>query len=107
MGCYGYFRPTSPRMDAFAAQGVRFARHVSQAPYTLPSFTSIITGQFGTTHKVLANPSGQNHNFPVAVDDHTPVLADVFRAAAAASKVEVGLSVGAERLTTPSDDLTH
>ena len=45
MGCYGYFRPTSPRMDAFAAQGVRFARHVSQTPYTLPSFTSLVTGQ--------------------------------------------------------------
>ncbi|HET7767785.1 MAG TPA: sulfatase [Chloroflexota bacterium] len=107
MGCYGYFRPTSPRMDAFAAQGVRFAKHVSQAPYTLPSFTSIITGQFGTTHKVLANPSGQNHNFPVAVDDHTPVLADVFRAAGEPIKYEVGRYVGGGSLTASFDNLIN
>ena len=107
MGCYGYFRPTSPRMDAFAGQGVRFARHVSQAPYTLPSFTSIITGQFGTTHKVLANPSGQNHNFPVAVDDHTPVLADVFRAAGEPIRIETGRYVGGGTMTASFDNLIN
>jgi arylsulfatase A-like enzyme len=111
LGCYGYFRPTSPRIDAFARQGVRFARHVSQAPYTLPSFTSIITGQFGTTHTVLANPSGQNHNFPVAVDDRTPVLADVFRAAGDAIggsiRIEHGRYVGGGTLTASFDNLIN
>jgi arylsulfatase A-like enzyme len=53
LGCHGYFRATSPHIDRFAAEGVRFATHTSQAPYTLPSFTSLITGQFGTTHKYL------------------------------------------------------
>jgi arylsulfatase len=107
MGSYGYFRPTSPRMDQFAAQGVRFANHVSQAPYTLPSFTSLITGQFGTTHKVLANPSGQNHNFPVAVDDHTPVLADLFRAAGAPVEIAHGRYVGGGTLTASFDNLAN
>ncbi|HEU5316428.1 MAG TPA: sulfatase [Chloroflexota bacterium] len=107
MGCYGYFRPTSPRIDAFAAQGVRFARHVSQAPYTLPSFTSIITGQYGTTHKVLANPSGQNHNFPVAVDDRTPVLADVFRLPRGPLQIEHGRYVGGGALTASFDNLIN
>jgi len=105
LGCDGYFRPTSPRIDAFAAEGVRFARHVSQALYTLPSFTSIVTGQFGTTHKVLANPSGQNHNFPVAVDDHTPMLADVFRAAGEPVRIEHGRYVGGGTLTASFDNL--
>ena len=111
LGCYGYFRPTSPRIDDFAKQGVRFANHVSQAPYTLPSFTSIITGQYGTTHKVLANPSGQNHNFPVAVDDRTPVLADVFRAAGDARgggvRIEHGRYVGGGTLTASFDNLIN
>ena len=107
LGCYGYFRPTSPRIDAFAAQGVRFADHVSQAPYTLPSFTSIITGQFGTTHKVLANPSGQDHNFSVAVDDHTPVLADLFRATGSPVRIEHGRYTGGGTLTASFDNLAN
>jgi arylsulfatase A-like enzyme len=107
LGCHGYFRPTSPRIDAFASQGVRFTNHVSQAPYTLPSFTSLVTGQFGTTHKVLANPSGQNHNFPVAVDDHTPVLADLFRAAGEPVRIEHGRYVGGGTLTASFDNLAN
>jgi arylsulfatase len=105
MGCYGYFRPTSPRLDRFAAEGVRFDQHVSQAPYTLPSFTSLVTGQFCTTHGVLANPSGQNHNFPVAVDDHTPVLADVFRAAGPPVQIAHGRYVSGGTLTASFDNL--
>ena len=107
LGCHGYFRPTSPRIDTFAAEGVRFATHVSQAPYTLPSFTSIVTGQFGTTHKVLANPSGQDHNFPVGVDDHTPVLADLFRAAGEPVRIEHGRYVGGGTLTASFDNLAN
>ena len=83
------------------------ANHVSQAPYTLPSFTSLVTGQFGTTHKVLANPSGQNHNFPVAVDDHTPVLADLFRAAGEPVRIEHGRYVGGGTLTASFDNLAN
>jgi arylsulfatase A-like enzyme len=105
MGCYGYFRPTSPRLDRFAGEGVRFDQHVSQAPYTLPSFTSLVTGQFGTTHGVLANPSGQNHNFPVAVDDHTPVLADLFRAAGPPVQIAHGRYVSGGTLTASFDNL--
>jgi len=107
LGCHGYFRPTSPRIDRFAAEGVRCAAHVSQAPYTLPSFTSLITGQFGTTHKVLANPSGRNHNFPAAVDDHTPVLADHFRAAGEPVRIEHGRYTGGGTLTASFDNLVN
>jgi arylsulfatase A-like enzyme len=107
LGCYGYFRPTSPRIDRFAAEGVRFANHISQAPYTLPSFTSLITGQFGTTHKVLANPSGRHPNFAVALDDTTPVLADLFRAAGEPVRIESGRYVSGGMLTASFDNLVN
>ncbi len=107
LGCYGYFRSTSPRIDRFAAEGVRFHNHVSQAPYTLPSFTSLVSGQFGTTHKVLANPSGQNPNFPVALDDTTPVLADLFRAAGPPIEIADGRYVGGGTLTASFDNLAN
>lgn len=107
LGCHGYFRPTSPRIDRFAAEGVRFANHVSQAPYTLPAFTSLVSGQFGTTHKVLANPSGRHPNFAVALDDETPVLADLFRAAGPPVQIAHGRYVGGGTLTASFDNLVN
>lgn len=107
LGCHGYFRPTSPRIDRFAAEGVRFAHHISQAPYTLPAFTSLVTGQFGTTHKVLANPSGQHPNFPVALDDDTPVLADLFRAAGPPIEIAHGRYAAGGTLTASFDNLAN
>ena len=53
LSVYGYPRPTSPAIDAFARRAVRFDWAVSQAPYTLPSQTSILTGLYPSTHRVL------------------------------------------------------
>ncbi len=60
LGCYGYFRDTSPSIDAFAAESVRFDRAVAAAPTTLPSHMSIMTGLFVHQHGVIGNhPSGR------------------------------------------------
>ena len=53
LSCYGNPRPTSPHFDAFAATGTRFAWAFSQAPYTLPSQASIVTGLYPESHGVL------------------------------------------------------
>lgn len=50
LGCYGYRPPTSPRIDAFAAQGVRFTRAWATSPWTLPSHASMFTGLYPDTH---------------------------------------------------------
>jgi arylsulfatase A-like enzyme len=52
LGCYGYPRPTSPRIDAFARQGVRFGQAISQAPWTTPSHTSLLTSRYPSSHHV-------------------------------------------------------
>jgi len=52
LGCYGYTRPVSPRIDAFARQAVRFRRTVAQSPWTRPSVTTILTGLLPRTHGV-------------------------------------------------------
>ncbi|MGE0352466.1 MAG: sulfatase [Gemmatimonadales bacterium] len=46
LSAYGYERPTTPELERFAAQGVRFAHALSTAPWTLPSHASIFTGRF-------------------------------------------------------------
>ncbi|HKD17905.1 MAG TPA: sulfatase [Thermoanaerobaculia bacterium] len=42
----GYKRNTTPNLDALAARGVRFDRVVAQAPYTLPSYASMLTSRY-------------------------------------------------------------
>ena len=46
LGAYGYERATSPNIDALlAAQGVMLERAYAQAPWTLPSAASYLTGR--------------------------------------------------------------
>jgi arylsulfatase A-like enzyme len=53
LGCYGYGRPTSPALDELAADGTLFLNTYSQAPYTLASHMTMLTGEFPTTHRVF------------------------------------------------------
>jgi arylsulfatase A-like enzyme len=46
LGVYGYARPTSPNLDAFAAGAVVFERAWAQAPNTPRSFPSLLTGRY-------------------------------------------------------------
>jgi choline-sulfatase len=52
LGCYGYARPVSPRIDAFAREAVRFQHTVAQSSWTRPSITTILTGLLPRTHGV-------------------------------------------------------
>jgi arylsulfatase len=46
LSAYGYERPTSPAIDALAARGVLFENHWAQAPNTIWSVPSYMTGRF-------------------------------------------------------------
>jgi len=45
LGCYGYARPTSPRIDRLARAGTLYRHNYSQACWTLPSMVSLMTGR--------------------------------------------------------------
>lgn len=51
LGCYGYARPTSPRLDAFAREGVLFERAFSQSSWTKPAVASLFTSHYPSTHQ--------------------------------------------------------
>lgn len=53
LSSYGYARATSPRIDAFAREGVRFARTLAQKGRTSPSVATITTGTYPHTHGLL------------------------------------------------------
>ena len=62
MGAYGYGRPTTPCMDAFAKEAVVFENHMAAAIPTHPSFTTFNTGQYSITHGIVAH--GGTHDIP-------------------------------------------
>jgi arylsulfatase A-like enzyme len=50
LSCYGYRHHSSPHIDALAVRGTLFANCVSQAPWTLPAASSIVTSLYPSTH---------------------------------------------------------
>jgi arylsulfatase A-like enzyme len=53
LGCYGYERDTTPALDRLARErAVRFTRAVAEAPWTLPSHVTMLSGLHPLTHGV-------------------------------------------------------
>jgi len=73
LGCYGYPRPTSPHLDALAAESVVFDDVTSPAPWTLPAHASLLTGLY-PSHHTLKTPERM---LPASV----ATLADLFASA--------------------------
>lgn len=53
LGCYGHSRPTSPHLDAFAAQAVRFTHAYSTSSFTPPTHASLLTSRYVGDHGLL------------------------------------------------------
>ena len=46
LSCYGYDRPTTPRIDSLAGEGTLFERCISECPWTFPSYAAMFTGRY-------------------------------------------------------------
>lgn len=57
LGWGGSELPTSPRLDALAAQGVRFTQAITQAPWTKPSVGTLFTGLTPSAHEATGRYS--------------------------------------------------
>ena len=55
LGSYGYAAARTPRLDALARSGLRFARAATVVPLTLPAHSSLLTGTFPSWHGVRDN----------------------------------------------------
>lgn len=53
LSCYGYSKPTSPSLDAFAADATLFRYAVSPAQWTVPVHASLFTGLYPSSHNTL------------------------------------------------------
>ncbi len=72
---YGNPRLTSPNLDRLAGEGVRFSHFYSVAPWTAPSYSTLMTSEFPSLHGVtlMWRPGDR------LLDPDTPVLAEIFK----------------------------
>lgn len=75
LGCYGYFRPTSPNIDRIAEEGVLFSAYYASAIATGPAFTSLITGRSALKHGYYITP--WNTPNVEQLDSNIPTAAEV------------------------------
>ena len=50
LGCYGYHRNTSPRIDEFAKDAIKFEETMSTCSWTSPSIASLFTSLYVSSH---------------------------------------------------------
>lgn len=72
LGAYGYGRDTSPAVDAFAREGVRFTAARSQAGCTFPSANSILTSRSPAAFLGQANDA-------LGIPASIPTLAEILQ----------------------------
>jgi len=79
LGCYGYPRPTSPRIDALAEEAVLFERAFATMATTFPSHLSMLTGLYPHQHGHTSNRGAVTA--PFAPEEGRRSLAEALTAA--------------------------
>jgi len=81
LGAYGYPKPTTPALDALAADSDRYSRAVSSSPWTLPSHASLLTGLHPSQHGAHStHPDSPQHDAWALPAEHD-TIAEVLSAA--------------------------
>jgi len=73
LGCYGYFRNTTPSIDKLASDGLRFSSAYAQAPWTRWSIASFLTSRYPETMNL------KNFHQHGEIDDSFLTLAEIFK----------------------------
>ena len=63
LSCAGHSLVRTPNLDALAAEGVRFARHYSQAAPCAPGRAALYTGTYQMNNRVVANGTPLDDRF--------------------------------------------
>ena len=64
LSTYGYDRVTSPRIDAFAKNAIRYTHAVAQSTWTRPSVASIMTSTYPGSHGAEDRPDIMRSGMP-------------------------------------------
>lgn len=72
LSCRGYYRETSPNVDALASEGVVFEGAYASCPRTFPSLCSVLTGKYVHRH-------GARNNFHHALPGFNLTLPEILK----------------------------
>ena len=78
LSCYGYHRKTTPHIDRFASEAVKYTKAYSTASWTLPSTASIMTGKYPGSHGAHRNKNESFYPFNI-LDDQQVTLAEILQ----------------------------
>lgn len=78
MGCYGYYRNTTPNLDALCQEGMRFDNYYCSDAPCLPSRAALVTGMFGIRNGAVGHGgtaadrrlTGPNRGFGDYINDN-------------------------------------
>lgn len=70
LSVYGYERPTTPNLEAFAREGTVFDAAISTAPWTAPSHSAMLTGRY---------PMHNGNTYLSPMADSMPTVTEIFR----------------------------
>ncbi len=70
MASYGYRAGKTPHLDAFAKDAVRFEHAYANASWTRPSFATLLTGRYASSHGVMSKAA--------SLPDGALTIAEVF-----------------------------
>jgi len=73
LGCYGYQGIDTPHIDQLAEEGILFPSCYTTVPITLPSHSTLMTGQYPLMH-------GVRDNGTFRLDEESVTLAEIFKA---------------------------
>jgi len=79
LGCYGYDRPTSPNIDAFAKVATFYPRGYASSPWTLPTHASLMTGLYPFEHGAHTFKINEKRAEVGVLGEHHVTLAEVLR----------------------------
>jgi arylsulfatase A-like enzyme len=109
VGAYGYERDTTPNVDEFAADSIRFDTAIAHAPSTLPSHASIFTSMIPEHHRAF-------HSKDQPLPDEAVTMAELFAlagfrtaafTAGAQMSEKYGLDQGFDIYDSYKSDMTH
>ena len=80
LSCYGYKRNTTPNIDRFAQESLRFSRAYAPASWTLPSHASIMTGCYPSMHNAHRSEHTKPPYFSTKLSDDNITIAEILSA---------------------------
>lgn len=83
LGLYGYGRPTTPRLDDFAREGLVFEEAYTTSSWTWPSTASLLTGRLPDSHGVKSSKA-------CTLSQRLPTLAEALQARGYSTAAFVG-----------------